>query len=65
VRRTSRSGGSEAAPPTTTTKRNASNLIGNIRIVPVWRQNALLVVGRVSSVHHRNGRFARPPGGRC
>lgn len=27
-----------------TTKRNASNLIGNIRIVPVWRQNALLVV---------------------
>ncbi|MEI7658725.1 MAG: secretin N-terminal domain-containing protein, partial [Phycisphaerae bacterium] len=29
---------------TETTKRNASNLIGNIRIVPVWRQNALLVV---------------------
>jgi type II secretion system protein D len=25
-------------------KRNPSNLIGNIRIVPVWRQNALLVV---------------------
>ena len=25
-------------------KRNASNLIGSIRIVPVWRQNALMVV---------------------
>lgn len=25
-------------------KRNASNLIGTIRIVPVWRQNALMVV---------------------
>ncbi len=29
-------------PPTD--RRNASNLIGQIRIVPVWRQNALMVI---------------------
>lgn len=29
---------------TPTDRRGASNLIGNIRIVPVWRQNALMVV---------------------
>jgi len=29
---------------TTTDKRPASNLLGQIRIVPVWRQNALLVI---------------------
>ncbi len=31
-----------ARPPTD--RRNASNLIGQLRIVPVWRQNALMVV---------------------
>jgi general secretion pathway protein D len=29
---------------TPTDRRNASNLIGQLRIVPVWRQNALMVV---------------------